>query len=163
MLAATLSPSYGIYSGFELCENVALRPDSEEYLDSEKYQIRQRKWNAPGNIKRDIARINSIRADNPALQRFDNLTLLRTDTDDIFAYWKTAPGNDLIVVVVLDPHHWHETMVHLPLDKMGIDNRAPFQVEDLLTSERFTWNGASNYVRLDPSERFAHLLRVLRP
>ncbi|MBN1611777.1 MAG: alpha-1,4-glucan--maltose-1-phosphate maltosyltransferase [Polyangiaceae bacterium] len=163
LLAATLSPSYGIYSGFELCENVPVRPGSEEYLDSEKYQIVTRDWNTPGNIKRDIARLNSIRRDNPALGRFDNLTLLHTEFDGVLAYWKTAPDNDLIVVVNLDPHATHETMVHLPLERLGLGPDQPFQVRDLLTGERYTWKGEANYVRLDPRMRVGHVLSIVRP
>jgi starch synthase (maltosyl-transferring) len=163
LLAATLSPSYGIYSGFELCENVPVRPGSEEYLDSEKYQIVTRDWNARGNIKRDITQLNSIRRDNPALGRFDNLTLLHSDYAGILAYWKAAPDDDLIIVVNLDPHETHETMVHLPLERLGLGRDQPFQVRDLLTGERYTWKGESNYVRLDPRMRVGHVLRIVRP
>jgi starch synthase (maltosyl-transferring) len=162
LLAATLAPSYGIYSGFELCENVPVREGSEEYLDSEKYQIKTRDFKAPGNIRRDIMRLNSIRRDHPALQRFDNLAFIETDCPEILAYWKSAPGNDLIVIVNLDPHAWHETTVHLPIDRLELAADSSFVVEDLFTGERFTWHGAHNYVRLDPTTRVGHLLRVLR-
>ncbi len=92
LLAATLSPTYGIYSGYELCENLAVHHGSEEYLDSEKYQIRVRDWNAPGNIKQDISRLNRIRREQPALHELTNLSFLKTDYDAILAYKKSAPG-----------------------------------------------------------------------
>jgi len=162
LLAATLAATYGIYSGFELCENVPVRPGSEEYLDSEKYEIRVRDWNAPGNINQDVARLNRIRRENPALQRLDNLTFVPTDYENILAYLKSAPGNDLIVIVNLDPHTVHETKVHLPLSQLGLVEGQVFEVEDLLTGIRYTWSGSTNYVRLDPHERVGHVLRIVR-
>jgi starch synthase (maltosyl-transferring) len=162
LLAATLAPVYGIYSGFELCENVPVRPGSEEYLNSEKYEIRQRNWNAPGNIRGEVARINRIRRENPALQRLSNLRFLHAEYEGILAYWKTAPRNDLIVVVNLDPHHLHESMIHVPIHELGIGDDEPYLVEDLLTGQRYGWRGARNYVRLDPSDRPGHLFRLVR-
>jgi starch synthase (maltosyl-transferring) len=162
LLAATLSPIYGIYSGYELCEHVAVKPGSEEYLDSEKYEIRVRDWNAPGNIKQDVSRLNRIRAENAALHELGNLQFLNTDYEGILAYRKYAPGNELIVVVNLDPHRTHETMVDVPLEDLGIDANEAYEVNDLLTGARYTWRGSRNYVRLDPTERVAHLFRVTR-
>jgi starch synthase (maltosyl-transferring) len=162
ILAATLSPIYGIYSGYELCENVAVKPGSEEYLDSEKYEIRVRDWNAPGNIKQDVSKLNRIRAENAALHELTNFEPVHTDFDGIFAYRKHAPGNELLVVVNLDPHQAHETMLDVPIAAMGIDVDEPYEVNDLLTGARYTWRGARNYVKLDPSERVAHLFRVTR-
>jgi starch synthase (maltosyl-transferring) len=162
LLAATLAPVYGIYSGFELCENVPVRPGSEEYLDSEKYELRQRNWNAPGNIRGEVARINRIRRENPALQRLSNLRFLHSDYDGILAYWKTAPGNDLIVVVNLDPHHPHESMIQVPIQELGVGDDEPYLVEDLLTGQRYGWRGSRNYIRLDPSDRPGHLFRIVR-
>jgi starch synthase (maltosyl-transferring) len=162
VLAATLSPIYGIYSGYELCENVAVKPGSEEYLDSEKYEIRVRDWNAPGNIKQDISKLNRIRAENAALHELGNFEPVPTDFDGIFAYRKHAPGNELLVIVNLDPHQAHETMVDVPLAALGIDANEPYEVNDLLTGARYTWRGSRNYVKLDPSERVAHLFRVTR-
>ena len=162
VLAATLSPIYGIYSGYELCENVAVKPGSEEYLDSEKYEIRVRDWNAPGNIKQDVSKLNRIRAENAALHELGNFEPVATDFDGIFAYRKHAPGNELLVIVNLDPHQAHETMVDVPLAAMGIDASEPYEVNDLLTGARYTWRGSRNYVKLDPSERVAHLFRVTR-
>ena len=162
MLAATLSPIYGIYSGYELCEHVAVKPGSEEYLDSEKYEIRVRDWNAPGNIKQDISKLNRIRAENAALHELANLEMVHTDFDGIFAYRKYAPGNELLVVVNLDPHQAHETMIDVPLDAIGIDANEAYEVTDLLTGTRYSWRGSRNYVRLDPTERVAHLFRITR-
>ena len=162
VLAATLSPVYGIYSGYELCENVAVKPGSEEYLDSEKYEIRVRDWNAPGNIKQDVSKLNRIRTENAALHELTNFEAVHTDFDAIFAYRKYAPGNELLVIVNLDPHQAHETMIDVPLAAMGIDANEAYEVNDLLTGARYTWRGARNYVKLDPSERVAHLFRVTR-
>jgi starch synthase (maltosyl-transferring) len=162
ILAATLSPIYGIYSGYELCENVAVKPGSEEYLDSEKYEIRVRDWNAPGNIKQDVSKLNRIRAENAALHELANFEPVHSDFDGIFAYRKHAPGNELLVVVNLDPHRAHESMIDVPIAAMGIDVDEPYEVNDLLTGARYTWRGARNYVKLDPTERVAHLFRVTR-
>jgi len=162
VLAATLSPVYGIYSGYELCEGTAVKPGSEEYLDSEKYEIRVRDWNAPGNIKQDVSRLNRIRSENAALHQLDNLEFVNTDFDGILAYRKHAPGNELLVIVNLDPRQAHETMVHVPIASLGIDPGEAYEVADLLTGARYTWRGARNYVRLDPNERVAHLFRISR-
>jgi starch synthase (maltosyl-transferring) len=162
ILAATLSPVYGIYSGYELCENVPVKPGSEEYLDSEKYEIRTRDWNAPGNIKQDVSKLNRIRAENAALHELSNLEFVHTDYDGILAYRKYAPGNELLIIVNLDPHAAHETMVDVPLAAYGIGQNEAYEVTDLLTGTRYTWRGSRNYVRLDPTERVAHLFRISR-
>jgi starch synthase (maltosyl-transferring) len=162
VLAATLAPVYGIYNGYELCENVPVREGSEEYLDSEKYEIRVRDWNAPGNIKHDIARLNLIRRENPALQTLGNLEFLNTDFDGILAYRRSAPNDELVVTVNLDPHAAHETMLELPLEKLGLTEHEPYQMTDLLGGARYTWRGRRNYVKLDPNERVAHVFRVTR-
>ena len=162
LLAATLAPSYGIYSGYELCENTPVHPGSEEYLDSEKYEIRVRDWNAPGNIKRDVARVNRLRREHPALRKLTNLEFLPTDNAQLLAYRKYAPESDLIIVVNLDPHHMQQGTVTLPLGELGLGSNDPFEVEDLLTGARYTWRGERNYVRLDPAEHVGHVLRVLR-
>ncbi len=162
LLAATASPLYGIYSGYELCENTAVRPGSEEYLNSEKYEIRVRDWNAPGNINADVRLLNGIRRANPALQQLDNLQLLECSSDHLIAFRKHAPGNDLIVVANLDPHGAHDGMVEVPLDQLGIGEHQPYEVEDLLDGARYTWCGKRSYVRLDPAERVGHVLLVKR-
>ncbi len=162
VLAATLSPVYGIYSGYELCENVPVKQGSEEYVDSEKYEIKVRDFSAPGNIKQDVARLNRIRLENPALQTLPNLEFVSTDFDGILAYRRFAPDNELLVIVNIDPRAAHETMVDVPLDRMGIGEQEPFEVVDLLNGLRYEWRGRKNYVRLDPAERVAHVFRVTK-
>ena len=164
ILAATLSPLYGIYSGFELVENVPLRPGSEEYLNSEKYEIRVRDWSAPGNLNAEIAAINRIRRENRALQLYTNLSFHLSENDEILFYWKTAPGNELFIAVNLDPLRAQATMVHVPIEELGIGPLETYVVEDLLTKARYQWQGVRNYVRLDPIVgQVAHVLRLLRP
>jgi starch synthase (maltosyl-transferring) len=164
LLAATMSPLYGIYSGFELSENVPVRPGSEEYLDSEKYQIRVRDWNAPGNLDADITLLNRIRRDNMALQRMDNLTFRDSENPQILFFTKMAPGwrNDLLIIVNLDPSRAQETVVTVPLAELGLDPDTSYIVEDLLTGARYSWRGARNYVRLDPNLEPGHILRLQR-
>jgi starch synthase (maltosyl-transferring) len=161
VLAATLSPLYGIYSGFELCENAAL-PGREEYLDSEKYQFKQRDWNAPGNIKSLMTKLNKIRRDNPALQHLTNLRFHSVENDQILFYAKATGDNVILVAVNLDPRHTQAAAVEWPLWEYGLGWDADYAVEDLLTGERWTWHGAKNYVALDPSVRAAHVFRVAR-
>jgi starch synthase (maltosyl-transferring) len=162
LLAATLSPVYGIYSGFELCENVAVKPGSEEYLNSEKYEIRVRDWNAPGHIKQDVARLNRIRRENPALQSLSNVEFVPSDYDGILAYRRFARDSELLVVVNLDPLAAHETMLTLPLENMGLAEGEPFEMLDLLHGHRYEWRGRRNYIKLDPAERVAHVFRMSR-
>ena len=160
VLAATLSPSYGIYSGFELCENQAI-PSTEEYLNSEKYQIRVRDWNQAGNIKEFIGRVNKIRHDNPALQQFLNLQFLNTDNDQILFFAKTASDNDnvILVAVNLDPLHAQACTALVPPDVVGVAPGRSYRVTDLLTGSSYVWSDR-NYVRLDPAVESAHILRV---
>jgi starch synthase (maltosyl-transferring) len=160
LLAATLSPLYGMYSGFELCENLPAMPGSEEYLHSEKYEIRVRDWNAPGNISDDIRRINRLRREHPALRQLPNLRFCSTETEQVLAYHKWAGDDHLLCVVNLDPHHPREAMVHVRLDALGLGPDEPYQVEDLVTGERYAWRGTRNYVRLDPAREVAHVLRL---
>jgi starch synthase (maltosyl-transferring) len=162
LLAATLAPVYGIYSGFELLEGEAVHPGSEEYKDSEKYEIRVRDWNAPGNIKQDIARLNRIRTENRALQTLPNLEFVASDYEGILAYRRFAPGNELLVIVNLDPHATHETMIDVPIDRLGFGPAEAYEVNDLLTGARYTWSGRKNYVKLDPTERVGHVFRISR-
>jgi starch synthase (maltosyl-transferring) len=162
LLAATLAPVYGIYSGFELLEGEAVHPGSEEYKDSEKYEVRVRDWNAPGNIKQDIARLNRIRTENRALQTLPNLQFIHSDYDGIIAYRRFLPDNELLVIVNLDPHAAHETMIDVPIDSLGFGPNDPYEVNDLLTGARYTWRGRRNYVKLDPSERVGHVFRITR-
>jgi starch synthase (maltosyl-transferring) len=161
LLAATLSPLYGIYSGFELCENVPVRPGSEEYLDSEKYEIRQRDFLAPGHLNDDLLVLNRLRREQPALRRLGNLSFHATENEQILWYRKAAEEGDLLIAVLLDPHQPQATMVHVPLAELGLGPDEDFDVEDLLTGERFAWRGERKYVRIDPAERVGHVLRLL--
>lgn len=163
-LAATLSSVYGIYAGFELCENAAL-PGREEYHDSEKYQFKGRDWNAPGNIKEHITKLNRIRKENRAMHEYDNLRFLPGDNDQILCYMKATPAMDNIVIVTvnLDPYHGQSGHVEIPFEKFGFTDRGDvWRVRDLLTGERFEWRNGRNYVALDPNSRPAHVLRVER-
>jgi len=162
-LAATLSSLYGIYSGFELCENQAL-PGREEYLDSEKYQFKERDWDAPGNIKDWIARLNKIRRENRALQFYDNLQFHHADNDAILFYAKMTASRDNIILVVvnLDPHRKQSSYVDVPIDQFGPMEADIYQVHDLISGTRYTWRGRRNYVELDPEIQPAHVFRVRR-
>jgi starch synthase (maltosyl-transferring) len=162
VLAATLSPSYGIYSGFELCENRPLRPNGEEYLDSEKYQVWVRDWDRPGHIKPLVTALNTIRREHRALQLADNPRFLPSSEPHLIAYAKATPDlRDVLVIVVnVDPSSAHEGLVTLP-DEL-FDRRPHYGVTDLLTGARYTWHGPTNYVRLDPGTLPAHVLCVAR-
>lgn len=162
VLAATLSSSYGIYSSFELCENRAKEPGSEEYLNSEKYEYKVWDWDRPGNIKDFISKINQIRSHHPALQDYENLEFYESKNDSILCYGKrTADNSNRIVVVVnLDPFNVHEDMISLPLWKFGIGDNQVYQAEDLLTGAKYNWSGPSNYVRLDPKVMPAHIFLI---
>jgi starch synthase (maltosyl-transferring) len=164
VLAATLSSVYGIYSGFELCENAAL-PGREEYLDSEKYQWKERDWNAPGNVKDWITRLNRIRKENRALHLYDNLRFYRTENDAILCFGKMTPARDNIILVVvnLDPRRSQNSYVHVPLEDFGaMDADDAYQVHDLLNDARYIWRGSANYVELNPEVQPAHIFRVRR-
>ena len=163
LMAATLSPLYGIYSGYELCENDAL-PGREEYLDSEKYQLKERDWNAPGNIKDWVARINQIRKQNRALQMYTNLRFYPADNDAILFYGKMTPARDNIILVVvnLDPFRKQNSFVHVPIEEFGQMATDEYQVHDLLSDTRYTWRGRQNYVELDPEIQPAHIFLVHR-
>jgi starch synthase (maltosyl-transferring) len=170
VLAATGSPSWGVYSGYELYEHVALRPGSEEYLDSEKYQIRPRDWAAAEAENRSLApyltRLNEIRNAHPALQQLRNLSIHSTDDESVLCFAKHAPeagphGDTVVVVVNLDPHGARETMVHLDLPALGLGWEDTFEVSDEITGQTWRW-GAHNYVRLDPWWEPAHVLTVRR-
>jgi starch synthase (maltosyl-transferring) len=155
VLAATLSPSYGIYSGYEHFENVPVREGSEEYLHSEKYEIKRRALDGP--LLPMTGRINHIRRENPALQRLSNVTFLETANEALIAYAKHSPGNTVITVVNIDPHQAQEGLAVMPAH-LGV---APsFTVHDLLSGERFAWRIGPNYVRLEPGVRQAHILRI---
>ncbi len=154
VLGATLSPSYGVYSGFESFERTPVKLGSEEYDHSEKYEVKQRKLDGP--LLTLISRINAIRRENPALQRLDNVQFLTTENDALIAYAKRTEENTIICVVTLDPVNAQEGVVVVPY---GLGLPPVFTVTDLLSGESFDWRMGRNFVRLDPY-RVAHLLRV---
>ena len=161
ILAATLSASYGIYSGFELCENEPIRHGSEEYLHSEKYEIKIRDWHAPGHLRELIARVNGIRRDHPALQQNTSLQFHGVDNPALLWFSKRGEDGDRVFVVVnTDPHHAQHGIVELPLEELGVREDAAFTVRDELDEAQYTWTGRRNYVRLDPAERVAHIFVV---
>jgi starch synthase (maltosyl-transferring) len=168
LLSATLGANYGIYSGFELCENVAV-PGTEEYVDSEKYQFRKRRWNGPGHIQELIARVNGIRHHHRALQFDWTLRFHQTDNPELIAYSKSPPGgktdDPLLMVVNLDPHHMQHGNVQVPaawLRTAEARDSSPYVVHDLLDDAEYTWRGDWNYVRLEPGVRQGHILRFER-
>jgi starch synthase (maltosyl-transferring) len=170
VLAATLAASYGIYSGYELCENVAVRAGSEEYLDSEKYQIKIRDWNAPGNLTELITRVNTIRRSHRALQFNDGLQFHSTGNPTLLWFSKVAPGppsaepglhERVFVAANTDPHHMQHGWVEMPIQDLGIGDGESYEVEDLLDGTRYRWRGAWNYVRLEPAVRMAHIFRIV--
>jgi starch synthase (maltosyl-transferring) len=162
ILAATLSASYGIYGpAYELGITEALE-GREEYLNSEKYEIKQWDWNARGNLRPVIARVNRIRRQHPALQSIRNIELYPIDNEAMLCYGKTTTdkSNIIIIVVNIDPHHRQSGWLRLPLDHLEIDPRTPFLAHDLLTGDRYIWQGEVNYVELDPRVMPAHILYV---
>ncbi len=156
VLAATLAPSYGILAGYENFENVPVREGSEEYLNSEKYETRERTLEGP--LLPMIRRINEIRHENPALQILSNVFWLETHNDGLIAYVKQVPGNCILVVVNIDPHNPQEGAVTIPA-QIGLP--PVFAVEDLLTGDHYDWRIGSNYVRLDPAGSQTHIFRVV--
>ena len=161
ILAATLSPLWGIYSGFELCENEAIE-GKEEYLNSEKYEIKKRDWFAPGNIRKFISVLNRIRKESSALMEIGNLEFHTTNNPNIIFYTRKSikTGETLMIAVNINPFETHQATVEVPLEKVGICNDLPYRVTDLLTGATYTWQGEKNYVRLIPDERPAHILRI---
>jgi starch synthase (maltosyl-transferring) len=154
ILGATLSPSYGVYSGYEHYEHVQ-RPGSEEFIDNEKYELKRRALDGP--LLPMIQRLNHVRRENPALQRLDNIGFLDAANDAVIAYAKREGPNAIICVVNLDPHHAQEGLVHVPYE-FGVP--PAFTVDDLLDGAEYHWRVGGNYVRLDPGERAGHVLRV---
>jgi starch synthase (maltosyl-transferring) len=165
VLAATLAASYGIYGpAYELMEHVAREPGSEEYRDSEKYQLRHWDLERADSLRPFVARINGIRRENPALQADGRLRFFDTDNDQLIAYGKTTEdlANAIVCIVNLDPSHVHSGWVTLDLAVLGIDPGAQYQMHDLLTGAHFLWSGSRNFVQLDPARVPAHVFRVRR-
>jgi len=161
VLAATMSSVYGIYSGYELCENTPV-PGKEEYLNSEKYEYKVWDWDRPGNISDYIARLNQIRREHPALHEYENLRFIDTSDDNILAYCKATPDrSDVVLVVVnLDPFHAHETDIWLPLHDWDIEEHGQYRAQELFTNEPFLWTGSHQRLRLDPGYNPAMIFSV---
>ena len=163
VLAATLGSLYGIYSGFELCENVPVRPGSEEYLDSEKYQLRPRQWDRADSLQPLITRVNAIRRAHAAFRPGSRLTFHRTDNPEIVCYSReSVDGTDRVLVVVnLDPTLMQHGWIEVPAGPWGLDET--YTVHDELDGNDYRWSGGDAYVRLEPGVRQAHILRMPRP
>jgi len=165
VLAATLGASYGIYGpAFELCESTARELGSEEYLHSEKYELKHRDLNSPSSLKEFIARINRIRRDNPALHADDSLRFHETDNPLLICYSKATRdmSNVVVMVVNLDPIHLQSGWVTLDLSSLRISEERTFQAHDLITDSRHVWQGPNNYVELAPQSSPAHVFRLRR-
>ena len=161
VLAATMSSAYGIYSGYEVCENTPV-PGREEYLNSEKYEYKVWDWDRPGNISAYIGQVNAIRRAHPALQEYDNLRFVDTSDDNVLAYYKATPDlSDIVLVILnLDPFHAHESAVWLPLDALGIDDGGQYRANELLASESFLWTGREQRLTLDPESNPAMIFSI---
>ena len=162
VLAATLSPSYGIYSGYELCENEPQSEANEEYARSEKYELKERDWTRPDTLAPLVTSLNRARHEHPSLQRLGGTHFHHSGKDQLLVYSRSsADGTDVVLCIVnLDPSAWQEDTLHLDLDVLGIDEDRSFVAHDLLSGERFTWQGPSPYIRLDPAVAPAHVLHL---
>lgn len=160
-LATTLSSCYGMYNGFELCENTAI-PGKEEYLNSEKYEYKVWDWDRPGNIKDYISKLNQIRRENPALHYYDNLRFYNSTDDNVLCYGKISPDkkNIIAVAINLDPFNQHDTRITLPLEDYGISSDEDYLVEELITEKKYIWRGPENCVRLNPNTNPAYIFRI---
>ncbi|GAA4228417.1 alpha-1,4-glucan--maltose-1-phosphate maltosyltransferase [Actinomadura meridiana] len=163
VLAALLSPTWGVYAGYELCENTPVRPGSEEYRDSEKYQFRPRDWDSDASIAPLITRLNALRDTHPALQQLRDLHFHHVDQPELVAFSKRHLDDVVLAVVNLNPHHAREATVHLDLAALGLpdDPDNAYTVTDQLDGATYTWT-RSNYVRLDPHTKPAHILTIQR-
>ena len=164
VLASTLSSVYGLYSGYELCEGAPI-PGKEEYLNSEKYEIKAWDWDRPGNIRSYITRINKIRRENPALHEYDNLRFYNAFDDNILYYGKMTPNKDNFILIAanLDPHNAHGATIEVPLWELGLPDSAHVEVEDLFTGGRFFWYGKLQQIHLDPFNNPCGIWRIIPP
>lgn len=169
VLAATLSSNYGMYGpAYELCEHVPVREGKEEYLDSEKYEIKQWDMDRPGNIRAEIAAVNRIRKENSALQQTADIEFVKVDAgegrehDMLMAYVKRSPDdtNIVLTVVNLDPRNVHAGWLRFPLEKFELPHTHRFRVEDLMNGRTYEWDGEWNYVELNPEHAPAHIFKV---
>ncbi len=158
-LAATLSSVYGMYSGYELCEGAGI-PGREEFINSEKYELKVWDWDRPGNIRGFVTRINQIRREHPALHEYEKLRFHWSASDQILCYSKALPNSEdaALVVVNLDPFRTHDSMIYVPPGDLGMPHDQPFIAHDQISDERYQWQGGDHYVRLDPGVEPVHVL-----
>jgi len=163
-LAATMSGLWGVYNGFEFCEGAPL-PGKEEYLDSEKYEIRAWDWNRPGNIVAEVSQLNHIRRRNPALQTHLGIKFIPASNENITAFIKSTPERDNVILVAinLDPFHAQEAWIEIPLWQWSLPDHAGIDVEDLIGGSKFQWQGKSGSIRLDPYELPYIIWRIAVP
>jgi len=156
-----LSTTYGIYNSYELCENRAI-PGTEEYQDSEKYEIRHWDWDRPGNIRDYITRLNQIRRDNTALQAFTNLKFYESNNEHILFYGKTTPDktNILLFAVNMDPYNTQEGRLIIPLEELGINSTATYELHELIQGYRHDVIGSEYIIRLDPNQEPAAIIII---
>ncbi len=162
-LAATLSSVYGVYSGYELCENTPV-PGKEEYLHSEKYEYKVWDWDRPGNIADYIGALNRMRREHPALQEYDNLRFYWADDENVICYGKSTPDHaDIVVAAVnMDPFQPRETLIHLPIADFGIGPDEQYRATDILSGETYIWTGGTQHIRLDPHDEPARFWAIQR-
>ncbi len=160
VMAATLSSVYGMYSGYELCENVPFAPGSEEYRDSEKYEIKARNWNAPGNLVEYVTRVNRIRHEHPALQQYTNLVFYASDDPNILWYGKRHGRDSVFVAVNLDPAAAHACLVDVPIAALGLAPERSYRMHELLSDVTYEWRGPRGYVDLDPHRAPAQIFAL---
>ena len=164
ILAATLGANYGIYGpAFELCENLPVKQGSEEYLNSEKYEIRHWDRSASHSLAPLITQINRIRRENPALHSDSSLHFYPVDNPNILSYSKSNGDNRILVAINLDPTQEQAGWIDLDLKQLGIPHNQSFEIEDLLTGIHYHWHDRSNYVALRPDIMPAHIFRLIRP
>ncbi len=161
VLAATLSSVYGIYSGYELCENTPV-PGKEEYLNSEKYEYKVWDWDREGNISDYIARLNQIRREHPALQEYDNLQFFEVQNDNLIGYVKSTPENDDIIMVMVNvnPFEAHEAWFNVPIHDLGLGDDQQYLVEELFTGRTLSWSGSWHHLWIDPEENPAMIFHI---
>ncbi|VAY88867.1 Alpha-1,4-glucan:maltose-1-phosphate maltosyltransferase (fragment) [mine drainage metagenome] len=165
VLASTLGANYGIYGpAYELMEASPRAPGEEEYLDSEKYQVRRWALDRTDSLRDFVTRVNRIRRENVALQQDHHLQFFEVNNDNLLCYAKTTPDNAEIILVVvnLDPHHTQSGWITLPLDRLGLEADRSYQAQDLLTAACYLWNGALNYVEINPQVAPAHIFKLRR-
>jgi starch synthase (maltosyl-transferring) len=163
LLAATMTPNYGVYSGYELFENAPASDTNEEYLNSEKYEIKHRDWDAGHSLTPFITMVNGIRRRHRAFDELRTIRFHNVDNPNLIAYSKATPdGSDVVLTVVnLDPHRWHEGLLDLDLTELGVPPDHPYLVHDEISGATYTWQGNRPYVRLDPTVAVGHVFHVL--